>query len=168
VPHSFSRRQQITNWFKNNRRKKGTSAPKPILDLTGKAGRKPCPLQLHQAYSIKYYQDEASPLRPIVEDLWKRRKQRAVLDELSPHMVGEKGINNRMIFHNAVMRLKYSQLPESEKQQLQEWIKEEVEDRWDAARYPWKNPDGDEAENLTAENKYVQRSVFVPYHKVLV
>lgn len=158
------------NWFKNNRRKKGASesTPKPVLDLSGKRARKPSPLQPHQAYSVKYYQDEKSPLRPVVEDLWNRRKEKAVIDLLAPHMVGEKGATNRMLFHNAVMRLKHSELSESEKQKLQEWIDEEVEDRWDAARYPWKNPDGTDAENLTAENQYVQRSVSVPYRKVPV
>ena len=52
TPYSLSPCQQITNWFRNNRRKLEISVPplpKPVLDLTGKVARKPCPLQVHQA-----------------------------------------------------------------------------------------------------------------------
>jgi hypothetical protein len=158
-------RQQITEWFKKVRRKRPvpTSQSKVILDPTGKSSRKPVPLQPYQAYSARYFQPEDSPLRGEVEDLWQRREEQEVVDMLSPFMVGEASRDRRLFFHNTVMRWKYSKLSEGEKKDLQGWIDKEVEERWDTIKYPWKGPQVEKAGELTAENQYIQKYVFIPY-----
>ena len=128
------------------------------MDLTGKSARKPVPLQPYQAYSARYFQPN-SPLREEVDDLWNRREEQEVIDILSPFMVGEASHNRRLFFHNAVMKWKCSKLSEDEKEELQAWIEDEVDERWDAIKHPWKNPQVEEADELTVENQYIQRYV---------
>lgn len=72
-------------------------------------------------------------------------------------MVGEGGKDRRLFFHNAVMRWKYSKLSDEEKKDLQAWIEEEVERRWDDIQHPWRASKDDEVDDLTAENQYIQR-----------
>lgn len=76
---------------------------------------------------------------------------------LSPFFVGEANGDRRLFFHNAVMRWKCSKLTKEENQDLQEWIDNEVEERWDAIKHPWRNPRIKQVDELTAENQYVQR-----------
>lgn len=100
--------------------------------------------------------------------MWERREEQEVIDLLTPYMVGDGDTGNRLLFHNAVMRWKCSTLSEEELRTLQEWIEEEVEQRWDAVRYPWRNGKAAEVDDLTAENQYIQRSVLIPYGKALI
>jgi hypothetical protein len=119
------------------------------------------PLQPYQAYSTRFFQPKGSPLRDEVADLWQRRAEQEVVDNLSPFMVGEVGGDRRLHFHNAVMRWKCSKLSEGEKQDLQIWINKEVEERWDAIKHPWRNPQVEDVDELTAENQYIQEYVFI-------
>ena len=149
--------QQISNWYKNHRRQApaaSSTKPKPVvLDLTGISARKPCPLQPYQAYSSRYYNETGSPLHKIVQDLWVRREEQGVISLLAPFMVAEAAGDHRMLFHNAVMRLKYSELSDDEKQDMKDWIDKEVEERWDRSLHPWKTG----VDDLTAENRHIQR-----------
>lgn len=159
--------QQITEWFKKTRCKPGGAPPPPksSFDLTGKHARKPSPLQPHQAYSVRYFRPENSPLRMEVNNLWARRQEQEVVNMLTPFFIKEKDCDTRMLFHNAVMCWKCSELSEDEKQDLQTWIDDKVEQCWDVIQHPWRNPNAMEVEELTAENQYIQKyvPVSVPY-----
>jgi hypothetical protein len=86
--------------------------------------------------------------------MWARREEKDVAERLAPHMVADTDGDHRMLFHNAVMRLKYSELSDDKKQEMKEWIEQEVEERWDKIRYPWKT---EGVADLTAENQFIQR-----------
>ena len=88
--------------------------------------------------------------------MWKRRKQEAVIELLSPFMVQELDGDVRLHFHNAVMRWKCSLLGEDEKLKLQAWIDEDLEERLANALEPWRALQSDKVDELTAENQYVQ------------
>ena len=124
--------------------------------MTGKGARRPSPLQDYQAYSVIHYQPEDSPLREEVEDLWARRKEKDVVDKLSPFMLKEKHTDTRMLFHNAVMRWKCSLLSEDEQCKLWEWIENDTEKKWYMIQHPWKSFQDEEVDDLTAENQFVQ------------
>lgn len=96
-------------------------------------------------------------LRKEVADLWKRRKDNDVVEMLAPFMVREAGNDSHLVFHNAVMQMKCSKLSEDERQDLQAWIEEEVKERWDIIKHPWKHPQAKQVDELTTENEYVQR-----------
>ena len=96
-------------------------------------------------------------MRAEVEELWGRRRQPGVIALLSPFMVNEKDSETRMLFHNAVMRQKYSLLTEDEKLNLQAWIDDDAQKRWDIIQHPWKATLTDDTDELTAENQYVQK-----------
>jgi hypothetical protein len=72
-------------------------------------------------------------------------------------MVKGKHPNNRMLFHNAVMRWKCSLLNEDEKRDLQEWIDNDTQERLEAVQCPWKTSQATGMDDLTAENQYVQK-----------
>lgn len=148
--------QQIREWYKT-RRKTGTHAqPKELLDLTGKTTRKPIPYQLHHAYSIRYYRDPNSPLRKEVDDLWDRREDKEVIEQLATFTKSDDlSSDNRLSFHNAVMRWKCSLLTEEELQELEEWITNSLAEKEEAISKPWKA--GQDEGELSAENEYIQR-----------
>ena len=100
-----------------------------------------------------------------VNDLWACRQEQEVVDMLTLFFIKEKDCDTRMLFHNTVMCWKCSELSEDEKQDLQMWIDDEVEQCWDAIQHPWRNPNAVEVEELTAENQYIQKyvPVSVPY-----
>lgn len=119
-------------------------------------------MQLHQAFSVRYHRPEGSPLRDEVDRLWERRQEREVINQLSPFMMKEKDCDTRMLFHNAVMRLKCSLLTEDEKTDLQMWIDNDVQKRWEGIKEPWKTTGSLDVSELTAENQYVQGCVSLP------
>ncbi|KAF9777600.1 hypothetical protein BJ322DRAFT_1114895 [Thelephora terrestris] len=155
---AYSRRErQISDWFKNARKRNPTpSKPKPVLDLSGKNSRRPLPLQLHQAYSVRFSRPEESPLRKEVDDLWKRRKSPDVVQQLTPFMLQAADFNNRMLFHNGVMRQKVSLLTVEERLELQAWIDEETQTRINLALRPWEACLAEGEDKLMAENQYIQ------------
>lgn len=109
-------------------------------------------------------------LREEVDELWKRHQDQDVIDLLAPFMLKEKDGDTRMLFHNAVMRQKCSLLTEDEKRDLQNWIDDDVQKRWDRVRYPWKTAKSKDVSELTAENQHVQKYVLFlrpPHHSYL-
>ena len=118
--------------------------------MTGKSSRKPAPHQFHHAYSLCFYQPKDSPLRQEVEDLWNRRKEKSVIDQLTPFMNAGDSCNRRLGFHNTVMRWKCSLLTDVERQELQDWIDKKVLEKEEETKQPWK------ATQYTAENDYIQ------------
>ena len=72
-------------------------------------------------------------------------------------MIREKDNDTRMLFHNAVMRQKCSLLTEAEKHDLQAWIDEDAQMRWELVTQPWKANQTKGVDQLTAENQYIQR-----------
>ena len=149
--------QQISNWYKNHHcQAPATSSTKPkpvVLDLTGISAQKPCSLQPYQAYSSQYYNETGSPLHKIVQDLWVHHEEQGVISLLAPFMIAEAAGDHCLLFHNAVMRLKYSELSDDEKQDMKDWIDKEVEERWDRSLHSWKTG----VDNLTAKNWHIQR-----------
>lgn len=101
-------------------------------------------------------------MRKEVEDLWSRRGEQEVINTLSPFTVGDTSGDHRLFFHNTVMRWKCSQLSEDEKQELQVWIDDDAERRWDAVKHPWRASQDDKVNELTAENQYVQKYGSIP------
>jgi len=71
-------------------------------------------------------------------------------------MVKETDCDTRMLFHNAVMRQKCSLLTEDEKADLQAWIDDDIQKRWEGIREPWKMTGSKDVSELTAENQHVQ------------
>lgn len=116
----FTFLQRIVNWYKEERKKsKAASLPHSapaahILDLSGKSSRKKPPYQLHQAYSVRYWRPNDSPLWLEVEDLWARRNEDAVCEVLDPFLKMTKPASGtasqKLLFHMAVMRWKCSLL----------------------------------------------------------
>lgn len=137
-----------------------TTPPKPkaVLDLSGKGNRRPPPLQLHQAYSVRYFREDSddSPLRKEVDGLWDNRKKPEVIELLSPFVLSESDWENRMLFHNAVMRQKCSELDDDKKRELQDWAEEESKKRVELVSHPWGALQTDAVDELTAENQHVQ------------
>lgn len=150
--------QQICNWYKRVRRNDHPVPPQPKLaiDLSGRAARKPPPLQLYQGYSSRFYKEENVALRAEVEDLWGRREEQDVIDQLEPFTLNGGIPNERMLFHNAVMRWKCSLLTDDERRDLEVWIEDEAQKRWDATLQPWKVQIKG-VDELTAENQYTQK-----------
>lgn len=72
-------------------------------------------------------------------------------------------INNRMFLHNAVMRWKCSLLSESERRELEEWIENDAQDRWDEMRHPWKATQTPGVDEMTAENRFIQEYVLLAF-----
>jgi len=91
--------------------------------------------------------------------LWNRRKEKAVIEMLSPFMVQESDGDKRLHFHNAVMRWKCSLLTEEETLELQAWIDEDIRKRLVDVEEPWTTLQTDGVDEPTAENLYVQRYV---------
>jgi len=152
--------QQIHDWFKTRRKRSAqVSQPKALLDLSGKAPRKPTPQQFHHAYSLVYYKPPNSPLRDEVEDLWNRRTEQDVVNTLSPFMKSTEG-NERLNFHNAVMRWKCSLLTETERKEIQSWIDNDTLDKEEKMTRPWKAGQEDGVDDASAENEYIQRYVY--------
>ena len=162
LSHRVIHQQQIVDWFK--RRRRGVTAsskpqPKAVLDLSGNGIRKPAPKQFYHAYSVIYFRPEDSPLRKEVEGLWKRRSQKEVIDKLTPFASQGDDLSNRLFFHNAVMRWKCSLLNEDERRKVEEWIENDVQERWDEAKHPWKALQTQDVDQMTAENQYVQEYI---------
>ena len=154
--------QQIHQWYKTLRKSlKNPPPPKPLLlDLTGAPIRKPTPLQFHHAYSIRYFRPNHSPLRTEVKDLWNRRKEQEVIDILPDFLDDDTTTDTTHLnFHNAVMRWKCSLMNEEERQDLQKWIDESTQEKSVVLDYLWKAGLEDGADELSAENEYVQRCV---------
>ena len=137
-----------------------------LLDLTGKAMRKPTPYQFHQAYSILYYRPKDSPLREEIDNLWKRREEQEVIDLLSPFTKLDKPTaDTRLNFHNTAMRWKCSLVTEEERQEMEEWIASSVLGKEEDILKPWKAEEGDNEQSM--ENEFIQRYVFPSLSKVL-
>lgn len=152
--HSDNVRQQITQWFKNRRKSsyKGNEPKRTLLDLSGDGTRKPGRYQLQQAYSIRYHRPAGTPLRDEVDDLWERRDQQDVIELLAPF--GGRESDNRIRFHNVVMKWKVSLLSEEEVKDLEDWNSQQVLRRQEEALKPWLL--GDHDDDLYAENAYIQ------------
>jgi hypothetical protein len=127
--------------------------------LTGRSQRKPAPLQFHQAFSVRFFQPKDSPLRKEVDDLWKRRGEKEVIDLLAPFVPTEDPPNSRLGFHNAAMRWKCSLLTEEEQQEHQDWIDEDAVEKEKSMNQPWKALQEVGDDELSAENQYIQRYV---------
>ena len=95
-----------------------------------------------------------------MDRLWERHQDQEVIDLLSPFMMKENDCDTRMLFHNAVMRLKCSLLTDDEKADLQVWIDDDVRKRWQGIKEPWKTTGSLDVSELTAENQYVQGYVY--------
>ena len=152
-------RQQIRDWFKKRRKTAAAASqlqPKAVLDLTGDRIRKPPPKQFHHAYSNIYFRPDDSPLRVEVEDLWNRRGEEEITNKITPFANKGDDLNNRLFFHNAVMRWKCSLLNEDERRGVEEWIEHDVQERWDEVKHPWKATRTDGEDDMTAENRFVQ------------
>ena len=147
--------QQIREWFKARRRTSAkASEHKALLDLSGSSTRKPHHLQFHQAYSVRYYRPEGSPLRDEVQDLWERRHEKSVIDKLAPYV--KKGTSDtRLNFHKTIMLWKCSTLSEEERRELAEWATENARLRQSELSQPWIV--GEDDDELRAENEYIQR-----------
>ena len=113
-------------------------------------------MQPHHAFSARHHRPDDAPLRAEVEQLWQRRREQEVIDLLSPFTVKETDFETRMLFHNAVMRQKCSLLSSDEKADLQVWIDDDVQKRWEGIREPWKTAASKDVSELTAENQHVQ------------
>ena len=114
---------------------------------------------LYQAYSNVYFKPEESPLRDEVQDLWERRGEQEIIDKLSPFANRGDNFNNRMLFHNAVMRWKCSLLNEDERRQLEEWVENDAQERWEEVKHPWKVKQTQDMDEMTAENRFIQEYV---------
>ena len=152
--------QQIKEWYKT-RRKTSAQAPQPkeLLDLTGKAVRKPSPYQLHHAYSVRYFRPANSPLRKEVDDLWERQADKTVIDLLSPFLKTDNSGDKQLNFHNAIMRWKCSLLNKEELQEMEDWIADAVLKKGEEISKPWKVGLGEDGDELSVENEYIQRCV---------
>ena len=102
-----------------------------------------------------HFQPDDSPVRKEVKDLWTRRKEKDVVDQLSAFK-GQQDADSPMLFHNAVMRWKCSLLSEDERHELQAWTERDVEKKWDAIQHPWRVCKDEEVDDLTAENQFIQ------------
>lgn len=71
-------------------------------------------------------------------------------------MKKDKDADTRMLFHNAVMRQKCSLLTKEEMDDLQTWIEEDVQKRFEDVQQPWKTDKSKDVSELTAENQHVQ------------
>jgi len=141
------------------------SKPVPhVLDLSGKSKRKKPPYQLHQAYSILYWQPADSPLRSEVEDLWTRRKEDSVRELLKPFLKKASATSTttseKLLLHIAVMHWKCSLLNADELVTLQEWIKEKRALKEKMRTLPWSMEAAEHGDDLFAENTYIQGYVF--------
>ena len=96
-----------------------------------------------------------------MDQLWERRQEQEVINLLSPFVMKKEDWNTRMFFHNAVMRQKCSLLTEDEKADLQAWIDDDVQKRWEGIKEPWKTTGSKDVSELTAENQHVQG--YVPF-----
>ena len=78
--------QKLRTWFDNHTRDcvRGTDS-RHVLDLSGKANRRPLPLQPAQAYSILYYA-EGTPLYEEIHDLYDKYKEgdKATIAKVKP------------------------------------------------------------------------------------
>lgn len=132
-----------------------------LLDLTGKADRKPAPQQFHHAYSIRFYRPKDSPLRKEVEGLWKQREEQSVITKLTPFMTTG-SFNVHLDFHNAVMRWKCSLLTDEERQEHQDWINQNALEKEKEMKEPWRAMRGEDDDVDTTENEHIQRYASLP------
>jgi len=170
-PHAYCPCQRITNWFKEYRKKAkrqgpgnplpGTQ-PKPrLLDLTGKSRRKTRPYQLHQAFSVLYWQPPESPLREEVKELWEKRNEAAVREKLSPFLrealKSSPSTSEKLMFHMAAMRWKVDALTAEELDVLNLWIDEQHKSKEQARVLPWTQEADEYDDLLFVENAHIQR-----------
>ena len=125
--------------------------------MTGKADRKPAPHQFHHGYSIRFYRPKDSPLRKEAEDLWERRKEESIIAKLTPFMATGGSFDKYLDFHNALMRWKCSLLTDEERQEHQEWIDQDLLEREEGTKEPWKVTRGEDDDAEPTENEYIQR-----------
>ena len=62
-----------------------------------------------------------------------------------------------MLFHNVVMQWKCSLLNENGRQKLGDWIDHDMDKKWDMIQHPWKLLQSTDEDELTAENRFVQK-----------
>jgi len=124
--------------------------------LTGKSGRKPAPLQFHQAYSVRFFQPKGSLLREEVGKLWNKREEKSTINLLTPFTTNG-NLDSYLPFHAAVMRWKCSSLTDEERQETQDWIDQKVLEKEEGMKRPWSVANDVGEDELAAENKYIQR-----------
>jgi hypothetical protein len=140
----------------------GTESKPRLLNLTGKSKRKTRPHQLHQAFSILYWQPSESPLRRELEELWEKRHKEEVRKMLSPFLkeaVKSTSASEKLAFHMAVMRWKVSVLTTEELDVLHLWINEQRKLKERARVLPWEQEASEHGDTFFAENAYIQRHV---------
>jgi hypothetical protein len=103
-----------------------------------------------------FYQPEDSKLRPEIKALWKRRKEQSVIDLLSPFVSTDDISGHYISFQNTAMRWKCSTLTDEVRQEVQDWIDENLLEKEDDVAHPWKATQGDDEDELVAENRYIQ------------
>lgn len=108
-----------------------------------------------------YWQPKDSPLRREVEDLWVRRKEGPVHKTLKPFLKdtfrASTTTSEKLLFHMAVMRWKYSLLTPSQQTAVQNWIHEEYMLKEKVQIFPWSEEACKHGDHLFAENTYIQR-----------
>lgn len=147
--------QQISEWYRYRKRKPAAPQPKEVLDLSGK-GRKLSHLQFHHAFSVRYFRPEDSELRKEITSLWERRDEEEVVELLTPFVTAN-DFSNRLEFHNTVMRWKCSLLTAEQRKEHENWINEFFLKQEEAMNQPWKAMQEADANELAAENNYIQR-----------
>jgi hypothetical protein len=163
-------RQRIKYWYLEERKKEKyshlpSSEPAPrVLDLTGKSKRKKLPYQPHQAMSILHWRPKDSPLRREVEDLWVRRTEDSVHEALKPFLKetvkASASSSQKLLFHMAVMRWKYTLLTDTESTALHNWIDEQHMLKDQTRTLPWSEEASEHGDDLFSENLLTQRYVF--------
>lgn len=104
-----------------------------------------------------------SPLRNEVKDLWDRRNETSVRETLKPFLNDTikflMSCSERLLFHMAVMRWKWTLLTPDELATLRNWIDEQQKSKGKAHAFPWSEEAGKHGDDLFAENTYIQRCV---------
>jgi hypothetical protein len=67
--------------------------------------------------------------------------------------------SEKLLFHMAVMRWKYSRMPQGERDELQNWISEQQKSKEAARTLPWSVEASEHGDTLFTENSYLQRFV---------
>ena len=74
--------------------------------------------------------------------------------------------NNRMLFHNGIMRRKRSLLNKDEQCELEKWIEDNAQERWEEVKHLWKATQAQGVNEMTAENHFIQEYVFLAFSSV--
>ena len=114
--------------------------------------------------SILYWRPTGSPLRREVEDLWARRNESSVYEMLKPFLKetvkASTSTSEKLLFHMAVMRWKYSLLTPDESAALHQWIDEQHALKDTTRALEWSEEAKEFGDCPFPENVHIQRSVF--------